>query len=349
MKQFFVRLFILVFIVFILVNCFEALVEVGDERSAEDRALKKELAEFEGKKGVAQKVKVVEPEVQAQKAVVKRRVPVELLQRPLTSSLNRKVKGVRSGIVYDSTNRKIFWQKSMEKAVPIASMTKMMTCLLTVEKIQRGQLNLKQKYKVTPTCTRAKPSKVWLDTREVTDLESLCRAMMIKSANDAAHLISEIVAGDAKKFVDMMNLRAKQIGLNSLYFYNANGLPEGRTRKVNIGSAKHLAFLAERLLRYPNAVRWASTKTDKFITSFRQRTGQGAYSLVNHNKLLWKFPGVNGMKTGFINESGFCSTVTCQKEGRTLIVVVTGLDNARNRDNLIAELLEWGFEQKPNL
>ncbi len=343
MKQFFVRFFILVFLVFVSVKVFESLVELGDEQSAEDRALKKELSKHAAKAPVSKPTEVQKPI--ARTVAPQPRKMLQLVPKKLTSSLTRKVKTVRSGLIYDATNRKIFWQKSMEKSVPIASMTKMMTCLLTVERVQRKQLNLKQKYKITPTCTRAKPSKVWLDTREVADLESLCRAMMIKSANDAAHLISEIVAGDAKKFVEMMNLRAKQIGLNSFHFYNANGLPEGRTRKVNVGSAKDLAFLAERLLRYPNAVRWTSTKTDKFITSFRQRTGKGAYDLVNNNKLLWKFPGTNGMKTGYIRESGFCSTVTCEKDGRTLVVVVTGLDNARNRDNLIAEMLEWGFEQ----
>lgn len=343
MKQFFVRLFILVFLVFVSVKVFETLVELGDEQSAEDRALKKELSKHASKAPASTTVKT--ETAKTKPAAPKPVKQLQFVPKKLTSSLTRKIKGVRSGLIYDSTNRKIFWQKSMEKPVPIASMTKMMTCLLTVERIKSGQLNLKQRYKVTPTCTRAKPSKVWLDMREVVDLESLCRAMMIKSANDAAHLISEIVSGDSQKFVQLMNLRAKQIGLKSLNFYNANGLPEGRTRKVNVGSAKDMAFLAERLLQYPNAVRWSSTKTDKFTTAFRERTGRGAYSLVNNNKLLWKFPGVNGMKTGFINESGFCSTVTCEKDGRTLIVVVTGLGNAHNRDNLIAEMLEWGFEQ----
>lgn len=102
-----------------------------------------------------------------------------------------------------------------------------------------------------------------------------------------------------------------------------------------------MARLAELLLHYPDAVRWTSTKVDKFDTDFRKEP----FILVNNNRLLGNFPGVTGMKTGFTNASMFCSTVTCTQNGRTMIVVLTGMGTSRGRDKLITELLTWAYQQ----
>ncbi len=362
MRNNFFRFFLLVFFIFVFVELFEHLAYLGDEKSEEDRELRRELAASVKKstnggsadKSVRKGVESSSKTSMASSAASAPVQPVRNCRQPLaadeikmdykllTSSLKRRVMKVRAGLVFDADKRSILWQKDMKRSVPIASMTKMMTCLLALQKVELGELNLKQKYKVTRSCTKAAPTKLWLDTREVVDLESLCRGMMIMSANDAAWLISEIVAGDAAKFVRMMNVQSLKMGMKSFRFYNANGLPEGRERKNNMGSPLDLARLAELLLHYPDAVRWTSTKTDYFNTSFRKQPS----ILNNHNGLLGKFPGINGMKTGFTYAAMFCSTVTCKQNGRTMIAVVTGMPNARERDNLIAELLEWAYEQK---
>jgi D-alanyl-D-alanine carboxypeptidase len=271
----------------------------------------------------------------------------------LSPSLSAATGIARTGILIDLTNRQILWEKKADEAVEIASMTKMMTAYLMMQAIHVDKTaTLKDVVPVTRSAALIGGSQVWLDVNEKFTLEELSRAMMIKSANDAAYLIAEHLAGgSADVFVARMNEMARKLGMVTMHFYNPHGLPPDAAHQApeNTASARELAFLASRLLEYPDVIRWTSTDKDEF----HHQTGKNPVTaLVNHNSLvLEKYPGVNGMKTGYTRKSMYCTTVTCTRNGRTMIVVLSGCPigtkggNGSARDNLAKKLLDWAYSQ----
>ncbi|MBQ9338441.1 MAG: D-alanyl-D-alanine carboxypeptidase [Lentisphaeria bacterium] len=248
----------------------------------------------------------------------------------------------RSGILVDADSGNILWDKQAAVAVPIASMTKIMTLLLASEDIasRRDGISLDSEVKVSKAAMKIGGSQVWLDERETFKLEELLRAVAIKSANDAAYQVAEFLGGgDVYGFVARMNRRARQLGMKHTNFFNPHGLPGTSSTEDNVSSPEDMALLAEYCLGHEMIMKMASmTKS-----SFRN----GKLELVNHNNLLpgrkYPAPGVDGLKTGFINRSGYCVTITCKRAGKRMIAVVTGFDTAKNRDLFARQLLEWGY------
>jgi D-alanyl-D-alanine carboxypeptidase (penicillin-binding protein 5/6) len=168
---------------------------------------------------------------------------------------------------------------------------------------------------------------------------------MIKSANDASHLLAEhLGGGDAAAFVAAMNRRAQELGCPGMKFYNAHGLPPARNAPENEATARELALLAARLLEYPDLMRISAIKMDWIRKDTPKPT-----ELFNHNTLISRLncPGVDGLKTGLTNKAGNCVTATCLRNGRRLIAVATGCSTAKNRDRLVAGLFDWGYQQPP--
>jgi D-alanyl-D-alanine carboxypeptidase (penicillin-binding protein 5/6) len=272
--------------------------------------------------------------------------------RPLAPALTAAARDCRTGLVVDLTNRQILWEKNPDEVVEIASMTKMMTAYLLMRAVHvEKRVTLADVVLVSRTAAGIGGSQVWLAEGERFTLEELARCMMIRSANDATQLIAESLAGgSADAFVAAMNEKARQLGLTRLQFHNAHGLPPDKLRKQpeNVGSARELAFLASRLLEYPDAVRWASTRQDKLV---HQKGKTLVTQFTNHNTLVGVCPGVDGMKTGYTAKSMYCTTVTCTRSGRTMIVVLTGCPRGRPfgaiRDNLARQLLDWAYAQSP--
>ena len=270
--------------------------------------------------------------------------------RPLPAKLAAAARNPRSGMVIDLTNRQVLWQRNPDTPVQIASMTKMMTAYLLLRAVHDDRrVTLQDMVPVTRTAEKIGGSQVWLAQGETFPLDELAKCMMVKSANDATELIAEYLAGgSAATFVESMNAKARQLGLNGCRFHNAHGLPPDKARRApeNSGTAREMAFLASRLLNYPDAVRWASIKSDRLIHQKDNKVTQ----LVNHNKLVvGGRPGVNGMKTGYTEKARYCTTVTCTRDGRTVIVVLTGCEGlyGRTRDALAAQFLDWAYAQKP--
>ena len=271
--------------------------------------------------------------------------------RPPTSKLSVAALNCRSGMVIDLTNRQVLWERNPDTPVPIASMTKMMTAYLLLRAVHdERRVTLHDMVTVTRAAEKTGGSQVWLAEGETFPLEELAKCMMIKSANDATELIAEYLAGGrSNAFVDNMNAKARQLGLNGCRFYNAHGLPPDKARRApeNTGTAREMAFLASRLLNYTDAVRWASTREDRLI---HQKGANRVTQLVNHNKLVADGkPGVNGMKTGYTEKARYCTTVTSTLNGRTIIVVLTGCEGlyGRQRDALAGKFLDWAYTQKP--
>ncbi len=260
--------------------------------------------------------------------------------RELPPKLQNATERCRTGVVVDWTARSLLWGKNETRPVPIASLTKMMTVLLVVEQITaQRDLDWATPVQVTREAALIGGRQVWLDPRETFPVQDLVRAMLIHSANDAAFLLAQRLDGSEAQFVRRMQERAAALGLTSFEFHNSHGLPDGPTQRENLGSAIELAFLAGRLLGFPKVVEWSSTR----MSYLEPRIDGKRTQLVNTNHLVGRVPGVNGMKTGFTDKSGYCLAATCEREGRQVIVIVTGCARGTERDQLAADLIEWAF------
>jgi len=266
-------------------------------------------------------------------------------QVALPSKLAAKTGRCRSGVLLDWGNNTVLWSKNDRSLAPIASLTKMMTALVFMEIVEQDpELRLDTPVKVTRSAWRIGGSEVYLDPRETFTLDELLKCVMIRSANDAAHLIAEFLGkGEPARFVGRMNAKARELGLEGLSFHNAHGLPDRKTGKENQGAAIELAYLAGLLLEHPEVVRWSSTPLDYVRKRSQAPVKLADRQLTNHNPLVKTCPGVNGMKTGFTNRAGFCLAATCERQKRVLIAVVTGCSTKQARNDLVAALLDWGY------
>lgn len=254
-------------------------------------------------------------------------------------------KNATTGIFVDLDTRHVIWAKNPRKSVPVASMSKMMTALLAFEDIERrNDISLDTPIKVSKSAMEIGGSQIYLDVKETFTLGELLKTLMIVSANDSAQLIAEFLGGngDSAVFVDKMNKRTKELRFSSTRFYNSHGLPGRTAAENNHSCCEALVFLAERLLEYPKAIEWASTRLD----TTRKNTNK-PFQLRNHNRLVGSCQGVNGMKTGYIRSSGFCVTITCERNGRRVAAVVTGFPTRKERDIFAAKLLDWGYSRLP--
>ncbi|MFA6815617.1 MAG: serine hydrolase [Lentisphaeria bacterium] len=263
--------------------------------------------------------------------------------RALPAVIKKDVYNCNAAGVFDVNTHSLLWGHNESRSYAIASLTKMMTALLLMEDLHDSSKNvtLQTQVKVTRAASKIGGRQVWLDPRESFCVEDLLKAMMIRSANDCAYQIGEFLAGgDISVFVQRMNLRAKQLNCNTLYYYNPHGLPTD-SRKENSGSVSELAYLAERLWHYPELIKWTSTRIDMI------REDTKPFQLVSTNKLLQTCSGVVGLKTGMTNKAGYCIVVICEREGRKIIVVVLGTSpqkgGGRMRDKIAKQLVDWAY------
>ena len=245
----------------------------------------------------------------------------------------------RSGILVDMKTRKVLWSKNPKKAVPIASMTKMMTALIAIEEIKKNKnISLNTMVKVSKTAMKIGGSQVYLDSREKFSLQDLLKCIMIASANDATELVAEFFGnGTRKEFIIKMNARAKKLKLYNTKFYTPSGLDGDKPGECNVSSADDLVILAEALSKHPAIKKFASIWLDYI------RKDTKPFMLRNHNRLVNGCDGVYGMKTGFTQKAMFCTTVTCNRKGREMIAIVTGYPSQKQRDKFISKLLDWGY------
>jgi D-alanyl-D-alanine carboxypeptidase (penicillin-binding protein 5/6) len=235
----------------------------------------------------------------------------------------------------EAESGKVLFEKDSHTPSPPASMVKMMTTLIVMERIRDGALNLSDTITASRWAAQMGGSQVYLKEGETLTVEELLKAVMVHSANDAATALAEHVAGSTDAFVDLMNDRADQLGLKETRFYSVHGLPPSPGQKDDEMSAYDLALLGRELMKFPEAAKWAATIQEPF------RDGQ--FTLFNPNHLLRQFPGADGIKTGFHNKAGFCVTGSAKRGDLRLIVVVMGSTLKRECFRSAAQLLNQGF------
>lgn len=237
----------------------------------------------------------------------------------------------RNAILVCADTGDVLYEKAADEAVPIASITKVMTLLLALEAVQNGAITMQDIVPISEHAYGMGGSQIWLEPGEQFTLDELVKAICVCSANDAAVAVAEYVGGSEPAFADMMNRRAAELGMTSTHFVNACGLDE----EGHVSSARDVAKMSAALLAHPIILEYSQIWTD----SLRG----GATQMVNTNKLLKTYPGITGLKTGTTSKAGVCITATAERDGMHLIAVVLGAATGEERFEAAAQLLDYGF------
>ncbi|HEX7886956.1 MAG TPA: D-alanyl-D-alanine carboxypeptidase [Phenylobacterium sp.] len=236
-----------------------------------------------------------------------------------------------AAIVVDAKTGEVLYAKRADAPRYPASITKVMTLYLTFEALASGKIQLDDQVVFSPRAAAQSPTKLGVRAGDSITVEQAMKGMVTRSANDAAVALAERLGGTEQRFATLMTLRAQELGMANSHFANASGLPDSR----QLTSARDIAILSRAVMRdYPQYYRLFSTKDFQF-------RGQ---SIRNHNGLLYRMDGVDGLKTGFTNASGFNLAVSAVRDNRRLIAVVMGGPTVATRDKVAEGLLLTGFD-----
>lgn len=230
----------------------------------------------------------------------------------------------------ESTGRILYENNPHEKMYP-ASITKIMTELLALEAIESGKLHFTDKVSVSKHASSMGGSDIWLEPGEVMSVQDLFKAMVVNSANDAAVALAEKVAGSEPAFVNLMNQKAKVLGMNDTHFVNATGLDADN----NLTSAYDVMLMSRELLKHQEIFNYTTIWMDSL------RGGKTA--LFNTNRLIRFYQGANGLKTGSTGKAGYCLSGTALRDGMQLIAVVMNCPTLQERFTSAGALLDYGF------
>jgi D-alanyl-D-alanine carboxypeptidase (penicillin-binding protein 5/6) len=236
-----------------------------------------------------------------------------------------------------TTGRVLVADREREVAYP-ASVTKMMTFLLLVEKIERGELNLTDKVYVTEEAQKIGARQVWLEAGEVFTVEELFYALMVHSANDVARALAVHVAPTRDAFVDQMNARAQELGMFAAHYVSEHGLPPSDGSEPDCANAMDISVLARELVKHPLALKFTGTKDAVFRPGTEHQV-----DLRSSNKLLGVYPGLDGLKTGYHSLGGWSIATTAERDGERIIAVVLGSPSRAERDLAATKLMDQAF------
>ena len=237
-----------------------------------------------------------------------------------------------AAVLIDEDSGTVLYEKNADERRPVASITKVMTLLLTFEALQAGKIALGDIVPVSEHAYRMGGSQIWLEPGEQLTLQEMLKAICISSANDAAVAVAEFVAGSEPAFVDAMNARAAALGMTATHFANACGLDE----EGHLSSARDVAVMSREMLLHHPEVR-------EYCTVWMDTLRGGKTQLVNTNKLLKSYPGITGLKTGTTGKAGVCITASAERDGLRLIAVVLGASSGKERFEAAKTLLDYGF------
>jgi D-alanyl-D-alanine carboxypeptidase (penicillin-binding protein 5/6) len=246
-------------------------------------------------------------------------------------------------IVLDAATGKVLYEDQADTRGYPASILKLMDLLIILEKIEQKQLSLQDRVPVSAKASHAPPSRVSLAEKESFTLDEMLYALMVQSANDAAVALAEKVAGSTDAFIELMNRRAKELGMNSTVFHSVHGLPPGKGQEHDVSTARDLSILCREVLKHPDTLRYTSTRERPFRPNVAGKT----VIMRTHNHLLGHVEGCDGLKTGYITASGFSIAVTAARHGQRVIVIVFDSTTLKVRDAKAAELVAKGFAALP--
>ena len=256
----------------------------------------------------------------------------EMQPAALTAAQPNLTLNCRAVCLIDQDTGTVLYEKNADQQMPIASITKVMTLLLTFEAVHDGRLTMQTPVPVSEHAYHMGGSQIWLEPGEQFTLDEMIKAICVSSANDAAVAVAELVGGSEQGFVQMMNDRAAELGMTNTTFHNACGLDtEG-----HLSTARDVAIMSRQILTTcPEVLHYTGIWTDTLRG--------GATQLVNTNKLLRRYNGITGLKTGTTGGAGVCISASATRDGLNLIAVVLGAPSSKDRFEAATTLLDYGF------
>ena len=268
-----------------------------------------------------------------------------------TSTVYSKLTGApyRSAIVVDARTGRILYEDHADAYAYPASVTKMMTMLIVLEQVDKGLVRLDEKVEITREAMGVGGSPAYLDVREsgLYSVDYLLKALMIHSANDSARVLGIHVAGSKQAFVDMMNQKARELGMSSTIYHSEHGLPPSDGSQPDISTAYDIALLSMAALRHPETLPYTGTKLDYLPPSPLRKE---RFMLANRNVLVGKAPyaGCDGLKTGYHSKGGWSLAATAERNGQRVVAVLLGSPDKNTRNETARKLLDKGFAALAN-
>ena len=255
---------------------------------------------------------------------------VQLVDKPTNSNK------VKSSVLIEAKTGKILVDNRKDLRLPMASMTKVMSLILFFEAIDEGRIKFDQLLTCSEYASSMGGSQIFLSVNEQMSVDDLLKSVCIASANDATVVIAEAISGSEEVFVQLMNKKAKELKLYNTKFANATGLP---TEKAHYTTAYDMAKMSSYLINhYPKALEYSSRYEDYIRVNTPKQ-----FWLVNTNKLIKSVEGIDGLKTGWTEDAGYCLTCTKEQDGMRLVSVVMGAETVSERTNMTLQLLNYGF------
>ncbi len=273
------------------------------------------------------------------KIIVKENENIQVAKTVVSDSEKKQLKKLpveikaKAAVLMEVTSGQVLLEYNPDKQLFPASVTKIMTMLLVAEAINSKKITLADEVACSANAASKGGSQIWLEEGESMTVDELLRATAIGSANDAATLLGEYVAGSETAFISMMNTRAKELKMKNTHFENATGLDD--TTDTHLTTARDIGIMSCELLKYD----FIRDYTTVWMDSLRD----GKTELVNTNKLVRFFSGTTGLKTGTTAKAGCCVSASAERDGLHLVAVVMGSDNSNDRFNTAKAMLNWGF------
>lgn len=242
----------------------------------------------------------------------------------------------KSALLMDVATGTILYEQNSHEALAPASVTKVMTMLLIMEAIDSGKIGWSDTVTASEEAAAKGGSQVFLKVGETMTVEDMVKSIAVSSANDCACAMAEHLAGSESAFVEMMNSRAKELGMNDTHFVNCTGLDDGEDAAEHKTSAHDIALMSRELLyNHPDIT--------KFTTIWMDTIRGGEFGLSNTNKMVRFYNGCTGLKTGFTSGAGYCLSASAEREGLQLIAVVMGCETSQKRFAACKGMLDYGF------
>lgn len=240
----------------------------------------------------------------------------------------------QSGIIIEADTGKVLFEKDADTKRSPASMTKIMTMLLIVEELEKGNISLKDEVTISERAASMGGSQIYLEKGSTATVEELLTTIAVGSANDSAVAMAEKIGGTVENFVVLMNKRAKQLGANNTTFKNPHGLDE----EGHETTARDMALIAKEVVKHDNIIKLSST----YETTIRHKNGKSLW-LVNTNSLIKFYSGLDGLKTGFTDKAGYCLTGTMKRNDMRLITVVMHAETKEDRNTDTINMMEYAY------
>lgn len=257
-------------------------------------------------------------------------IPTNALERDDNSNMSFDCK---SAVLMEANTGTVLYEFNADEALPPASVTKIMTLLLIMEEIEKGNLKYSDMITTSAYAASMGGSQIYLKEGEQMSAEDMIKSVVISSANDAAVALAEHICGSEEIFVQRMNEKALELGMKNTHFENTNGLDD--TVSNHVTSARDIAIMSRELIKHKDILKYSSTWMDTIRN--------GSFGLTNTNRLVRFYKGATGLKTGSTAKAKFCVSATAERHGMHLICVVMGAPSSDIRNSIATQLLNWGF------